>query len=410
MNFDHALDENNLSTNSAGESVSPIEAAARSAPEEEAAAPTEATAPSKEAIADPAPVKPEEKIVAPAARKAESAAAETKAIPDAGSAAERQNSSLIPFIPPQRADAPPPSGNEFMRAAFEKRFQLGAVAAGVALVGVLATVSISYKTQQEQYLVSQSQETESLAETVKSLKAKIAGLESARQNEIVDLRKMVADVRNGLANARDAGSATSQLSARFDRTEHDQDARIEKLGERIDHDASAHYADITSRIEKLAERVDHDAATRNADFAARLEKLEKKVATPVVASLAPAQPAPIAGLAKQPTPPPLPPVAPGVSNAPGVSRETTGSIPAAPRPPIRNWVVREVHGGVAVVEGPYGYREIGPGDMLPGAGRVERIERRGRDWAVVTNQGTISGPGGMGPGGGGMNGMADGDF
>jgi hypothetical protein len=404
MNFDHSLNENNFSTNSAGEPASPIEATARSASAEEAAAPTEATAPPKEAIADPAPARPEEKIAAPAARKAESAAADTKAVPDAGSAVERPNSSLIPFIPPQRADAPPPSGNEFMRAAFEKRFQLGAVAAGLALVGVLAAVSISYKTQQEQYLVSQSQETESLAETVKGLKAKIAGLESARQNEIVDLRKMVADVRNGLANARDAGSATSQLSARFDRTEHDQDARIEKLGERVDHDAATHYADLTSRLEKLTERVDHDAATRNADFTARLEKLEKKVATPVVASLAPTQPAPAAGLAKQPTPPPLPPV------APGVSKETTGSIPVAPRPPIRNWVVREVHGGVAVVEGPYGYREIGPGDMLPGAGRVERIERRGRDWAVVTNQGTISGPGGMGPGSGGMNGMADGDF
>jgi hypothetical protein len=31
--------------------------------------------------------------------------------------------------------------------------------------------------------------------------------------------------------------------------------------------------------------------------------------------------------------------------------------------------------------------------MLPGAGRVERIERRGRDWAVVTSLGTIIGEG-----------------
>jgi hypothetical protein len=68
---------------------------------------------------------------------------------------------------------------------------------------------------------------------------------------------------------------------------------------------------------------------------------------------------------------------------------------------------------MAVVEGPNGYRQIGPGDFLPGAGRVERIERHGRGWAVVTNQGYISnGGGGMGPGpmGGGMNGMVDGDF
>ena len=67
---------------------------------------------------------------------------------------------------------------------------------------------------------------------------------------------------------------------------------------------------------------------------------------------------------------------------------------------------------MAVVEGPNGYRQIGPGDFLPGAGRVERIERRGRDWAVVTNQGYINNGGGMdqGPMGGPMNGMVDGDF
>jgi hypothetical protein len=403
MNFDPELSENNLSTNSA-EPVSPTESTAHMPSAEEAAAP--AAAP-KEAVADPAPAKPEEQIAAPAARKPEAAAPESKpAPPEVGSAGERSNSSLIPFIPPQRADAPTPRGNEFMRMAYERRFQLGSVAAGLALVGVLATASISYKSQQDQYLVLQSQETESLAETVKALKAKIGALEAAKQNEIGDLRKTVADLKSGLANAHDAGSAVSQLSARFDRTEHEQDARVEKLGERVDHDAAAHYADLTSRLEKLAERIDRDATTHNADFGARLEKLEKKAVTPVVASLTPAQPAPAAVPPKQTTTPPLPPI------APGVSKETTGSIAPPPQKPIRGWIVREVHGGMAVVEGPNGYRQIGPGDFLPGAGRVERIERRGRDWAVVTNQGYINNGGGMdqGPMGGPMNGMVDGDF
>ena len=75
------------------------------------------------------------------------------------------------------------------------------------MVGVLAAASISYKTQQEQYLVSQSQETESLAETVKALKAKIAALEAAKHEEIGDLRKTVGELKNGLAAARDAGSS-----------------------------------------------------------------------------------------------------------------------------------------------------------------------------------------------------------
>ncbi len=31
-----------------------------------------------------------------------------------------------------------------------------------------------------------------------------------------------------------------------------------------------------------------------------------------------------------------------------------------------------------------------PGDTLPGAGRVEAIERQGRQWVVVTRQGFVT--------------------
>jgi hypothetical protein len=397
MNFDHDLNEIDVSMNSAGEPAGPTEAAAHPASVEEGAAAVESVAP-RNAAADPAPLNAEAKPdSADAAPKADAAPSDLRPAPDVKSTVERPSASLIPFIPPQRAETPPPSGNEFLRAAFERRFQLGAVAAGLALIGALAAASVSYKSQQDQYVVTQNQETENLAETVKALKARIGALEAAKHDELVDLHRTLADLKNGLAAARDANSAVAQLSARYDRSEHEQDARIEKLGERVDHDAAAHNADFASKLEKLGERVDHDAATRNADFSARLEKLEKKAAAPVVAALAPAQSAPAAASSK--LPPPMPPV------APGVSRETTGSI-GAPRGPIRGWIVREVHGGMAVVEGPNGFRQIGPGDLLPGAGRVERIERRGRDWAVVTNQGYIGGGGEMGP----VGGMMDGEF
>ena len=148
------------------------------------------------------------------------------------------------------------------------------------------------------------------------------------------------------------------------------------------------------------------AAQRKAKARREVEKLEKKAAAPaVVATLPPAPAAPAAALPKQPALLPAP--------AAGISKETTGSI-APPRGPIRGWTVREVHDGMAVVEGPAGFREIGPGDVLPGAGRVERIERRGRDWAVVTNQGYIGGAAAANPGyvtgPGYMDGAADGDF
>jgi hypothetical protein len=53
-------------------------------------------------------------------------------------------------------------------------------------------------------------------------------------------------------------------------------------------------------------------------------------------------------------------------------------------------VLRDVYDGVALVEGRDGYQEVAVGQMLPGAGRVEAIERRGDRWVVVTSLGLIA--------------------
>jgi hypothetical protein len=258
----------------------------------------------------------------------------------------------------------------------DRRVQLGALAAALALAGVITVSSISYGNQQAHSLEAQAAETQTIEDAVKTLKARIAALEAARRDEAVDLRKTATELKSGVAGARDVSATLAQLGARFDRLEHDQDARIEKLGERVDHEATTRST---------------DAAARNADIAARLEKLERKVAAPVVASLAPPPVAPAAPPPKPAVLAPAPTLTAPVFGA-GVSKEATGSIlPAPARPVIRGWIVREVHDGVAVVDGPYGYREIEPGEYLPGAGRVERIERHGNDWQVVTSAGTING-------------------
>ena len=394
MNFDRQSSESDCSPDSNAEPAASIEASATEASAERPAAPVEAAA-AVEASSEAAPATASEPVAGH--REAPKVSA---AHPESEPSPKRQAASLIPFIPPQRSEKAAPDGGGLLRAAFEKRFQLGAAAAGLALIGVLAAASISYKSQQDQILVSQNRETENLADTVKALKARIATLETTRRDDLADVRKSVSDLKGGLNAARDAGSATTQLSARYDRVEREQDARIEKLGERVDHDAAARYADLTAKLEKLSERVDHDASARNADLSARIEKLEKKAAA-VVASAAPTQNQTAAAA-------PLKPPAP-TQPAQGVSKETTGSI--APRGPIRGWIVREAHNGFAVVEGPNGFRQVGPGDFLPGVGRVERIERRGRDWVVLTNQGYIDGAYGAAPGPmGGMNGMASPEF
>jgi hypothetical protein len=311
---------------------------------------------------------------------------------------------LIPFVAPPRADESPPRGAASWRAGFDRRLRVGAIAAGLTALGVVAGAAIAYTATRDQSAAAQTSETEALAETVKGLKAKIGALEQARREENADLRKSVAELRNGAATSRDLNAALAQLNARADRLEHDDAAKREEIadlrktatelrtGLAAAHDSSASLAqfnaradrlehDENARVDKLVERIDHDAATHNADLSARLEKLEKKAAAPVVAAapLQPATPAP----AKPPAASPPPPAA-------NVAKETTGSI-APPRAPIHGWAVRAIHGGMAIVEGPYGFREIGPGDRLPGAGLVERIERNGSGLTVTTDHGVIVG-------------------
>jgi hypothetical protein len=360
--------------NSAAEPAPPIEAVAPPASAEAAApgvAPKDSAAPESTARIDSAPAIAQAGATPPPPRAA----------PEVKSEVQPPGGAVIPFVAPPRSEAPSapaPTGGAFRRAAFDRRVQIAALAAALALAGVITVSSISYGNQQAHSLEAQAAETQTIEDAVKTLKARIAMLEAARRDEAADLRKTATELKSGVAGSRDVSATLAQLGARFDRLEHDQDARIEKLGERIDHDATTRNT---------------DAAAHNADIAARLEKLEKKAAAPVVALLAPPLVAPAAPPPKPATPVPTP--APALT-APvfgaGVSRETTGSIlPAPARPVIRNWIVREVHDGVAVVEGPYGYREIEPGEYLPGAGRVERIERHGNDWQVVTSLGMING-------------------
>lgn len=60
---------------------------------------------------------------------------------------------------------------------------------------------------------------------------------------------------------------------------------------------------------------------------------------------------------------------------------------------LRDYSVEDVRFGIAVVDSRYGSQQVAPGDTIPGAGRVLRIERRGANWFVVTSLGVIaSGP------------------
>jgi hypothetical protein len=59
---------------------------------------------------------------------------------------------------------------------------------------------------------------------------------------------------------------------------------------------------------------------------------------------------------------------------------------------IEGWMVLDVVGGTAIVQGPDGVRRVTRGDTLPGAGSVESIVRWGNRWIVATSKGLISTP------------------
>ena len=56
---------------------------------------------------------------------------------------------------------------------------------------------------------------------------------------------------------------------------------------------------------------------------------------------------------------------------------------------MRDYVLRSVTKGVALVDGPDGLREIRLGTVLPYAGLVTAIEQRDGRWVVITSRGII---------------------
>jgi hypothetical protein len=259
----------------------------------------------------------------------------------------------------------------------------------------------------------------------------IAGLSSAADVLKADLEAITGQsAREEERSAvRDLSAALTQLTVRLDQIEHEHGARLDKLSERVDQDSSSRFADIAARLDKLEKKAALPAtpASESADIAARLDKPEKKAALPatpasesadVVARLdklekrvaVAATPASEiarlttrlnklekrAAVAGASSANPLPPAAPKQSSLmaraePSAPNETARSD--NPGPLLGDYSVENVRDGIAVVDSRHGPQEVAPGDVIPGAGRVLRIEKRGGDWFVLTSRGVIaSGP------------------
>jgi hypothetical protein len=223
------------------------------------------------------------------------------------------------------------------------------------------------------------------------------------------------------AEMHELREALAQVTVRLDEIEHENEARLDKLSERIDQDSSARFADLGARLDKLEQRA-AAPAPQLADITTRLDKLEKGAAAPAaqIADVA----ARLDKLEKKDAVPAPPPsegaesklgldkgekrgaVAPAASSAlpllPGTPKQSMlmarGEPSAAnemaraggPKPLLRDYSIEDVRFGIALIGSRHGSQQVAPGDMIPGAGRVLRIEKQGGDWVVVTSLGIIA--------------------
>jgi hypothetical protein len=122
---------------------------------------------------------------------------------------------------------------------------------------------------------------------------------------------------------------------------------------------SSQFTRIGERLQR-AERLQTDPAAKLAKIAEAVERIERRTAADITGSIAKTSPAAL--------PLPKPRDKPAV---------------------LTGWVVRDVEDGRALVESREGMFEVGPGDQLPGLGRVESVRRQDGHWVVVTAKGLI---------------------
>jgi arsenate reductase-like glutaredoxin family protein len=261
---------------------------------------------------------------------------------------DEEPSARLPLVlPPAFWDGTNPAPGASRAGPLRRRaMALAAVMICLIVVGAAAFVVVDHS-RQAGLLAERTQENAKLAETVSSLDIRLQTIESAKgRDELAELRRSVGDLKTAAVSSRELSAAIAQLSQRVEKLDREQGAKLDKLGERVDHESNAAAAEI----------------------AARLDKLEKS----------PAQPAPPAGPAAQPP-----------KFGANVSMEPTASIDRS-RQVLRGYVVLGAGNDIAVIGGRYGERAVRAGDYLPGAGRIERVERQGANWVVVTDQGLIA--------------------
>jgi hypothetical protein len=155
-------------------------------------------------------------------------------------------------------------------------------------------------------------------------------------------------------------------------------------------DASAKTADVAKFTERLdrAEKAQAEAGTKLARATEGLDRLDRRQGAPtnssdITGSIAdPRSTAPGPGMSGDGRR--TLPGAGGAVGAPGAPTASTAALPI-----LEGWVVRDVYRGAALIQGRAGILQVVPGEVLPGLGRIEAVQRHDGRWEVVTTRGVI---------------------
>ncbi len=235
------------------------------------------------------------------------------------------------------------------------------VAAGAGGASIAAAITLVWAVGAAR-LDDDATSQRALADAVGALQHKVATLESS-------VAKKPADKLAAAVSAAQLRAAIAQLEARLD-------AGAGKTSTKL--------TQFASQLEKLDAQSARESAAKLSEITERLDRLHHQIASISMETT---------GSIQKPTPAaaPLLPFHTTAAVSPPReirAKETQAHRAETPRP-LDNWVLRGVHDGTALVEGTQGLREVSPGSVLPGAGRVKSIERHGGNWVVITTAGVI---------------------
>ena len=157
-----------------------------------------------------------------------------------------------------------------------------------------------------------------------------------------------------------------QVRAASDEAARDLATRLDQFRDRTEQKST----ELTAKLAQIEEQLGHLEHQLQASSALA------KAAQPGTTTLTSPVAAPVPG-----------PAAAAEKSAPKLP---SSEVKAAEPKLIKNWRVREVLDGVAILEGPKGFIQVQRGDRVPAVGPVEAIQRRGKGWAVVTSNGVIT--------------------